>query len=290
MIMCIIADIYIKLEDSKYEQTYSMKTEIETYATIVSEAKETEYKKVYNIKIKNKKFILKVNKNAKIDLQYGDFIHIKGTYEPPSTARNYKGFDYSKYLKTKAIYGTIYVQGNGIKIVEKGKINIVSKAISQIKNSIIENSQKVVKNENLAGLLVGILVGDTSYADDETINNFKNSSLAHMLAVSGQHVGYVILAIGYALKMSKMGKRAGNIVSICILFLFMLITGLTPSVFRAGIMAILIIISKLLHKKADIYTSLALSMLLILSLNPFSIYDIGLWLSYGRNIWNSVIS
>ena len=146
--------------------------------------------------------------------------------------------------------------------------------------------KKIIKDENASGLLIGFLIGDTSFAQEEVIQNFKDSSLAHMLAVSGQHVGYVILAIGFALKICNIGKREGKILSIVILFIFMLITGLTPSVFRAGTMGILIILAGLVYRKADIYNDIAISMLLILICNPFSVYDVGLWLSYRRSAWN----
>lgn len=290
VIMSVLGNIYTNLQTKKYEQTYLLPIDIEEYAIIISEPEETEYKKVYNIKVvgnsenKNKKFILKINKNAKIDLKYGDLIKLKGEYEKPSVVRNYKGFDYSNYLKTKEIYGTIYAQQNNIKILAENQINPISSTINKIRNNIIEKSKQIIDNENLSGMLIGVLVGDTDYIDEETVNNFKNSSLAHILAVSGQHVTYIVLAVSYALNMSKVGKRAGNIISICILLLFMGITGYTSSVFRAVFMGLLIIMAKLVYRKADIYTSMALAMLIMLIKNPFSIYDIGLWLSYGGTI------
>ena len=290
MIMSVLGNIYTNIQIKKYEQTYMLPSNIEEYAIIISEPEETEYKKVYNIKVvgnsenKNKKFILKINKNSKLDLKYGDVIKLKGEYEKPSVARNYKGFDYSNYLKTKEIYGTIYAQQNNIKILAENQINPISITVNQIRMKIIEKSKQIIDNENLSGMLIGVLVGNTDYIDEETVNNFKNSSLAHMLAVSGQHVTYIVLAVSYALNMSKVGKRAGNIISIFILLLFMGITGYTSSVFRAVFMGVLIIVAKLLYRKADIYTSMALAMLIMLINNPFLIYDIGLWLSYGGTI------
>lgn len=285
--MSIIGDCYTKFCSIQYEKIYS-KSEINDYAIVVSEEKQTEYKKVYTIKtigsLKNKKFILKININSKISLKYGDLIKVDAEYEKPSIMRNYKGFDYSTYLKSKGIFGTIYANENDIKVLENNHINILEKTINNIKNCIIYNSKKLIEDSTTYGLLIGILIGDTSYIDEKTEDDFKNSSLAHMLAVSGQHIAYIIIAISFALKVSKLGKTAGKIVSICILILFMLITGLTASVFRAGIMGILIILASLFYRKSDIYTNLGLSMLIILFSNPFTIYDVGLWLSYGGTL------
>lgn len=285
--MSIIGDCYTKFCSIQYEKIYS-KSEISDYAIVVSEEKQTEYKKVYTIKtigsLKNKKFILKININSKISLKYGDLIKIDAEYEKPSIMRNYKGFDYSTYLKSKGIFGTIYANENDIKVLENNHINILEKTINNIKNCIICNSKKLIEDSTTSGLLIGILIGDTSYIDEKTEDDFKNSSLAHMLAVSGQHIAYIIIAISFALKVSRLGKTAGKIVSICILILFMLITGLTASVFRAGIMGIFIILASLFYRKSDIYTNLGLSMLIILFSNPFTIYDVGLWLSYGGTL------
>lgn len=285
--MSIIGDCYTKFCSIQYEKIYS-KSEINDYAIVVSEEKQTEYKKVYTIKtigsLKNKKFILKININSKISLKYGDLIKVDAEYEKPSIMRNYKGFDYSTYLKSKGIFGTIYANENDIKVLENNHINILEKTINNIKNCIIYNSKKLIEDSTTSGLLIGILIGDTSYIDEKTEDDFKNSSLAHMLAVSGQHIAYIIIAISFALKVSRLGKTAGKIISICILILFMLITGLTASVFRAGIMGILIILASLFYRKSDIYTNLGLSLLIILFSNPFTIYDVGLWLSYGGTL------
>lgn len=285
--MSIIGDCYTKFCSIQYEKIYS-KSEINDYAIVVSEEKQTGYKKVYTIKtigsLKNKKFILKININSKISLKYGDLIKIDAEYEKPSIMRNYKGFDYSTYLKSKGIYGTIFANEKDIKLLENNHINILEKTINNIKNCIIYNSKKLIEDSTTSGLLIGILIGDTSYIDEKTEDDFKNSSLAHMLAVSGQHIAYIIIAISFALKVSRLGKTAGKIVSICILILFMLITGLTASVFRAGIMGIFIILASLFYRKSDIYTNLGLSMLIILFSNPFTIYDVGLWLSYGGTL------
>ena len=61
----------------------------------------------------------------------------------------------------------------------------------------------------------------------------------------------------------------------------MFITNFSPSITRAGIMGILILFSKLIYRKNDIYTSLSISLFLILIYNPFLIQNLGLQLSYG---------
>ena len=289
-IACVLGNLYIIKSNNEYERVYKQGTKFTEYAVVVSEEKQTEYKKEYQIRVsgnsglKNKKFILRISKNSNFNLQFGDLIKINGEYTKPSVQRNYGGFDYSNYLKSKQIYGIVNSQN--LTMFKSNQVDIVSNGINSVRNFIIDRAKKIIKEENASGLLIGFLIGNTSFAQEEVIQNFKDSSLAHMLAVSGQHVGYVILAIGFALKICNIGKREGKILSIVILFIFMLITGLTPSVFRAGTMGILMILSGVVYRKADIYNDIAISMLLILICNPFYVYDVGLWLSYRRGAWN----
>ena len=78
-----------------------------------------------------------------------------------------------------------------------------------------------------------------------------------------------------------LGKRKTYILSICILIFYMFITNFAPSVTRAGIMGILMLFSKIIYRKNDIYTSMAIYLFCILIYNPFLLLNAGLQLSYG---------
>lgn len=292
-IFSILGNIYLKIEENEYKRIYNIGKDFNEIAVVVSEGKETEYKITYVVKIqgssdrKNKKIIIRLDKKSKVKIKYGDLIKIRGEYIFPNSARNYKGFDYSNYLKSQKIYGTVNVKS--IELIKNNSIDLGLNIINKLRNAIIDNSEKLIANKDASGILIGILIGNTNYAEDEVIENFKDSSLAHMLAVSGQHVGYIVLAIGCALKICKIGKKTGKFITIFILIVFMILTDLTPSIFRAGIMGILIIVASLIYRKSDIYTNMFLSLFIILIVNPFAVFDIGVWLSYRRSIRNCFI-
>lgn len=206
-------------------------------------------------------------------------IEVDGEYIIPSEARNYKGFNYREYLKSKKIYGTIKNSNKNIKIIKENNINIVMKLSNNIRNYIINTSNKLLP-EKTSSLLVGILIGDKSGISEEIIEDFKISNLSHMLAVSGAHTAYIILGLTFILNKSKMSKKWVHLVTILSLILFMFITNFTPSVTRACFMAIIVLGANLLYRKQDFWTSISISLLIILSLNPFSINEIGLQLSY----------
>lgn len=264
----------------KYNEFYKTPQEtINENAIVIKEGVEKEYSYTYIIKIvdgkyKNKKFVLSTNK--KNTLQYGDLINIKGEYIIPTESRNYKGFNYREYLKSKKIYGTIKTNEK-IKIIENKKLNIFLIKSNELRNIII-NKAKALLPTKTANLLIGILLGDKDDITEDIIEDFKISNLSHMLSVSGAHTSYIILGISYIL--SKIPKKYAKIITILVLGIFLFITNFTASVTRACLMAGLAIGAKLLYRKSDTITNIALSLLIILIVNPFSILEIGLQLSF----------
>lgn len=290
LITFIISLTHISILENSFNIKYkNIPEEIKVKAVVISNIKEKEYKDEYIIKVKtinsNKKYNnthLKLSiKNNKNKLKYGDEITFIGEFEEPQVQRNYGGFDYKEYLKTQKIYGLVTT--NKIEKVEKGKYNKLLIFINKINQNIVNNSNKILVKEE-ASLLTGILIGNKENLSKDIQESFKNSNLSHILAVSGAHVTYVILGITFILKKSKANKKISKIITIFLLILFIFLTGGTPSVTRACIMAIYIIFASLIYKKPNNLASISISLLIILIINPYKILDVGMQLSYGGTI------
>ena len=272
IISSIISNTIVLINNQKYEKIYnslSNQQSISFTGVVISQKQEKQYNNKYKVKIPNKnlKFYITTKKN--IELKYGDKVNIKGTYIRPEVQRNYKGFDYSQYLKQIGIFETL-------KHNEGNKLFQISNIIS---TKVISNTNKILNKEN-SSVLLGLMLGYKEDIDEEIQENFKNASMVHVLAVSGMHISYIILGINILFN-KIIGKRKTYILSVFVLMFYMFITNFTPSVTRAGIMGILMILSKLIYRKNDIYTSISISLLLSLIYNPFSIQNLGLQLSYG---------
>lgn len=239
---------------------------------------------MYTIKIKTgeykgKKIYLYTKKDENNKLKYGELIEINGEYSIPSEDRNYKGFNYREYIKTKKVYGSVKVDSSHIKIIGANKINSIFTLSNRVRNYIITTSNKLLPQKT-SSLLVGILIGEKNSISEDIIEDFKISNLSHMLSVSGAHTSYIILGLTYILSKSNISKRWIYLITIFSLVLFMFITNFTPSVTRACFMSIIVLSANLLYRKSDIWTSISISLLLILIANPFAINEIGLQLSY----------
>lgn len=166
--------------EKRYNSFYNRNTEFNENAVVISEAKETNYKYMYEIRLNtNHRLFLYVNKN--IILKYGDYIKIIGEYVVPSTQRNYKGFNYKEFLKSKKIYGI--VNANEITVLEENKIKGIYKFANIVKGTI---KNKIIDSfyDKTANILIGILIGDTNYISIEEKEMFRRANLAHILAVS----------------------------------------------------------------------------------------------------------
>lgn len=282
-ISAIISNIYILVLNYRYDEFYkNVPDVIIGEALIIREKIEDEYNYQYIIKMKtgkfkNKKFILNMKKNATNKLNYGNLVKIEGIYIPPTTRRNYKGFDYREYLKTKTIWGTI--KAKNMQLIKTEGINKVLFITNNIRNNIIAKAQEILPIRTNK-IFIGILLGDKSGISDDTLKDFKSSNLLHILSVSGAHTSYLILGMAYILSKSKINKRYINIIIIIILIIFVFVTNFTVSVIRACLMGILMLSAKVFYRKEDFTTSISLALLITLIFNPFKINDIGLQLSY----------
>ena len=290
---CVLAIIYILIiivlhllgvVFLGYDKVYSNLNINSQYTGMILDVKdEKDYKDVYVIKlisdnkyINGKKFLINVKKDNE-KLEYGDQINFVGEFLEPDGKRNYGGFDYSLYLKTQKIFGTFNVQN--FKIISKNNGNKIQKNIMNFKQYVKETLRKYL-NKDEAELGIGLVIGDRTGISKEVENDFKDSNLTHMLAVSGSHFTYIILAVGYVNKMIKR-NRLGKIIVIIVIILFMNLTGNTASVARSGIMAIMMVIASLFYRRADIWTSMSVAIIFQLISNPYIIFDVGLQLSYG---------
>lgn len=123
-----------------------------------------------------------------------------------------------------------------------------------------------------------LLLGDTTELDYETETNFKRSGIRHVVAVSGLHVSTLF---GLAYFLAGKRKLPTALIGIPLLLLFAAVAGFSPSVTRACIMQILMILAMLFGKEYDPPTALSFSCLVMLAVNPWASTSVSLQLSAG---------
>ena len=204
-------------------------------------------------------------------------IFISGLFEHATTRRNYKGFDYSQYLKTKNIYGICKTDVNSLKVIKENSCFVTNMWINKLRNALKNNLQTLLPSDT-ASIAIALFLGDSSLIEDTQKQTFSNASLSHVLAISGMHVTYVIVGCSWIL--NRFDKRKSKYVFIVFLIFFAQLVGGSPSVIRAVIMSSIMIASKIFYRKSDVINNISISCFIILIINPYNILNLGFQLSF----------
>ena len=275
MLFSLISNTIVLIQNHRYNFLYSKlnNQEVNLNALIIDKNEKNYKIKVLNGKYKNTQLYL----DTKINIEIGAKVNINGIFKEPSQARNYKGFDYKKYLRTKKIYGTIKLQK--VLVIENAKEYHYLKIKNRIYNKVKQEIENLKLKDEQTSILKGILIGDKSDFSEEIINNFSKSNISHILAISGMHINCIIIIV--SLLFNKIiGKHYSKILTCLVIICYIFVINISPSVIRAGFCGIVLIMSNFLYKKNDICESLGLSILIILIYNPYLITDVGLVFSY----------
>ncbi len=209
-----------------------------------------------------------------INLSTGSVIEADCLILMPSVKRNPGGFDYSMYLKTKSIYA--YAEASNAVFIERQ--TTFFSVLYDIRESLSDVMSKYMDNQN-ASVAKSIIFGCDDL-DEFTLEDFRVVGIAHMLAVSGLHTGILFMVLSYILNLFKADKRTRCVTTILVLFCYCALTGFLISVIRASLMISFVLIGSCLGKRSDRFNSVCLAGLLIIVVNPLSIYSVSFVLSF----------
>lgn len=132
-----------------------------------------------------------------------------------------------------------------------------------------------------AALSYAVLFGNKSDIDYSTKQTFRNAGVIHLLTVSGLHVGFLIALVCFLLSLIHIKRIWTTLISAIFLILFNILCGFAPAVFRASVMALVIMFAKLSARRYDRLNSLGLAGFIILAFNPLYALDVGFLMSFG---------
>ena len=207
----------------------------------------------------------------------GNSVELSGFYQKGKERRNPGEFDYNKYLQSINITGTVSINSvSGMKIISEKK-DFYTSTLFQIRKFINDRIYEL-HNSQTSSLLRGLLLADRYEINYDLKTQFINAGVVHVLAVSGLHVGFILLIFIFLFGRFNVQLRAA--LTITGLLLFMLITGVPASVFRAVVMSIVLIIAFLTNRSTNLFNSIAIAALIILLVDPYEIYSAGFVLSF----------
>lgn len=179
-----------------------------------------------------------------------------------------------------------YYQANGIFLIGNISDEIVLlerpqhislKYLPQWVGKLFKSTILSIFPDNISGFFIALLLGDKQFLPDELYVAFQRVGIAHIVAVSGLHIGF--LAALFSTFLHK-NNRITIILQIVSLFFFAALTGNSPSAFRAAFMTAMLLIAPLFRREDDRLTTLSLALLILLLRCPYAAASIGLQLSF----------
>lgn len=149
----------------------------------------------------------------------------------------------------------------------------------------LRKSVKMILDKNMsqdeAGISYASLFGDKTYVNDDIRDNFSISGIAHLLAVSGLHIGFLTSMLMFLLNKTKFKKYVNVIIVGVILAFYCYLCSFSVSVLRASIMFLVLSIAGIFGKQYDKLNSIGLAGIFVLLYKPLSVFDAGFLLSFG---------
>lgn len=180
----------------------------------------------------------------------------------------------ASFLATNNVYRFFAISGTD---VEK-----IGKDSTPLENFREWNRKLLIENlgEKNGNICYSILYGDRATVPTHELDSFKQSGVMHLFAVSGLHVGLLVAVIAWLLSKLKVNDKvqffliSGFLLGYCVLCSF------TPSVARASVMSICLLLSKLFERKYDSLNALSLAGIILLVFSPTMLFAVGFQLSF----------
>jgi competence protein ComEC len=195
-------------------------------------------------------------------------------------------FDYKNHLKKQSIYYQLYTTNNELLEISTHKHTLFGYA-ARLREHIQFKLKEYPFSTDEYAIINALLLGQRQDISKDIYESYSHAGAIHILAVSGLHVGIVLLLLNYLLKPLEYFKRGKYIkitVVVILLWCFAITSGLSASVTRASTMFTVIAIAMHLKRPTNIYNTLAISAFALLLFKPNLLFDVGFQLSYSAVI------
>lgn len=221
----------------------------------------------------------------------GDIISFSAALEHISNRGNPFEFNYKDYCRRRGIALTQRIEA--MRITRAGSATTFFNAIECYR---LKATHHVMAMDNLTmgsrRLIIAITLGDSEFINRDTRYLYSAAGIAHLLALSGLHIAIISLILSLLLyPLDYAGHRNVRFaVTFVVTVGYMIFTGLSPSVVRAGILVIVVMLTRMLSRKATLGNALCIAALVTLLIHPADLFNAGFILSYFTVITISVAS
>ena len=203
-------------------------------------------------------------------------------FTPIKLSPNPDQFNYKDYLEKQGVYHQFYSSNNS-SILLDNSIHTLNGYAAKLRNTINEKLDKYNFSKDELAIINALLLGQRQDITKSIYDSYTNAGAIHILAVSGLHIGIILLILNLLFKPIENIKNGTIIKTIFILLLlwgYAFIAGASASVIRATTMFSIVTIAWNLKRITNVYNTLITSIFIILLIKPLFLFDVGFQLSY----------
>jgi len=214
--------------------------------------------------------------------RYGDELLLPARHRPTLPPLNPGEFDYRNYLKNQAIWHRIFLPDTLVHRRGSQHGNWLKHKALGLRAAWVQKLRQSLKSDENFAIASALVLGYRGVLEPETLHRFSKTGTIHVLSVSGLHVGIVFAVFSFLLRWIK-GKHLDLLKAIMLVssvWMYALLTGLSPSVLRAATMISFGIIAMTLYRRPQMFNTICASALFLLLYNPAFLFEVGFVLSY----------
>lgn len=229
------------------------------------------------------KILFNVRKDSSNNiLQTNDIIAVNAILEELPKPLNPYQFNYGFYLQQSNIFKQIFADYKSIVVTHSGQVSL-SRTASLFRAKINIQLKKAGYEGNELSVINALILGQRQDIDQELYSSYAKAGVVHILAVSGLHIGIILLFLNQIFKpilYFRYGKLIKPIIIVLLLWCFAIIASLSPSITRAVTMFSIFAIAMHLKRPTNAYNTLAISALILLLIDPKNLFKVGFQMSY----------
>ena len=222
------------------------------------------------------------NDSLNPNLQVDDRLRIVGRIQKITSSKNPYQFDYAEYIRKQGIEHRINIQKAQLNSLPKNKQTWRGMAYG-FREYLISKLEKQGFQSDNESVIKALVLGDRTDISTELKRDYADAGAVHLLAISGLHIGVLLLLLNGLFSPLLQWKHGGFVrllLVVSCLWIFAFITGLSASVMRSVTMFSAVALGIALKRSKSQFQTLLISLFVLLLIRPNFIYDVGFQLSY----------
>lgn len=216
-------------------------------------------------------------------IRFGNTILFNKKLQPIQNAGNPGAFDYQRYSLFQGITHQVFLSGGEFTVSKHSLQSTFSTWLHRSQHTALNIIKKYITGKHEVAVAEALLIGYREDLDRDMVQQYSNTGVIHVIAISGMHLAMIyglLIILLKPLQKAVATRWLRGIIILAVLWSFTLLSGAGPSILRSAVMFSFIVVGESFTRQVSVYHTLAASAFFLLCSNPFFAWDVGFQLSY----------